>query len=128
MVHDRLGFMFEHADQRIALVQRLIDKAKANGNDVTAVQAALDALTGAVERARPGFEAMQATFTAHPGFDAAGKVTDPTVAAQTVTDLQAQLKATRSVLGGPERALRNAVGAFRQAHPRSIAPSPTPSQ
>jgi hypothetical protein len=128
MIHDRLGFMFDHADQRIALTQQLIDKAKANGKDVAAIQAALDALAGAVERARPGFEGMQGTFASHPGFDAGGKVIDPTVAAQTVRNLDAQLRATRSVLAEPMMGLRDAVAAFRQTNRPLTTPSSTPSQ
>lgn len=128
MIHDRLAFTFEHADQRLALTQQLIDKAKANGKDVTAVQAALDALAGAVERARPGFEGMQGTFASHPGFDAGGKVTDPNTAAETVRDLGAKLRETRSGLAEPMRALRDAIAAFRQTNRPLRAPSATPSQ
>lgn len=128
MIRDRLGFMFDHADQRIALTQQLINKAKANGRDVTAVQAALDASAGAIEKARPGFEAIQAMIASHPGFDANGKVTDLTMAAQTVRDLGAKLRAIRAGLAEPMRALRDAVSAFRDTNRPFVAPSPTPSQ
>lgn len=128
MIHDRLGFMFDHADQRIALVQQLIDKAQAKGKDVTAVQAALDALNAAVKTSRPSFEGMQRTFVSHPGFDASGKVIDAIKAAQTVRDLDVQLRGVHSSLAGPMQSLRDAIAAARQTNQSLVAPSPTPSQ
>lgn len=120
--HARLQVVFDFANQRFARVQQLIDRAKANGKDVTAVQAALDNLKTAVQQARPIFESTNGLIASHPGFDASGNVTDPTMARQTVQDLLAKYKDMRSILQPAMEAFRQAVHDFRQTN----GPTPTP--
>jgi hypothetical protein len=116
IAHDRLGVMFEHVDQRLALAQQLIDRASANGKDVSAVQTALDNLSKAITQARPTFEGMQGIMGSHQGFDAAGQVTDVAQAASTVAQVREELVQIRGMLAGPGQALRAAVQAFRAAN------------
>ncbi len=113
--HARAAVMFQFADQRTAQVQSLIDQAKATGKDVTGLQRALDKLEAALQQAQPIFDGASSTFTSHPGFDAAGKVTDPTSARQTVTEVAAQDKQIQAILGPAQRGFRLAQEAFRQS-------------
>jgi hypothetical protein len=114
--HDRLGVMFDHVQQRIDRAQQMIDQAKANGKDVTALQAALDSFSSAVQQARPIYEGMQGIISSHQGFDANGNVTDASVAAETVRNMQEKFQSIRDTLSAPVKALRDAVRAFRQAN------------
>ncbi len=114
--HDRLGVMFAHIDRRTALAQQLIDRAKANGKDVTAVQSALDAFSKAAQDARPIYESTQGIISSHTGFDSNGKVTDATQAKATVKNLSDKLVQVRNLLRDPATALRDAITAFRDAN------------
>lgn len=126
-VYNLLGTFFDHIDQRLANGQALIDKAKARGRDVSAVQAAFDAFSNAVKQARPIYESMQGIVAAHPGFDSNGKVTDPVKAMQTVKDMRDKLRSIRQLLLDPRRALREAIQAFRQTNRPAQPAAPTPS-
>ena len=114
--HDRLGVMFDHVQQRIDRAQQMIDQAKANGKDVAAVQAALDAFSNAIQQARPVYESMQGIISSHQGFDENGNVTDATLAAGTVKNMQEKFQSIRDALSGTAKALREAVREFRQAN------------
>lgn len=120
--YDRLGRGFERADDFIARAQNLIDKASANGKDVTALQAALEAFEASIKEAHPIYESAKGIVNSHQGFDQNGKVTDPEKAKETVRSMGEKLKEIRSVLDGTGRALREAIRAFREANPR---PQPT---
>ncbi len=115
--YERLGRLLERAETWIPEAQQRLDRAKANGKDTTAVQAALDALAEAVKRARPLYQSGQGILASHKGFDDSGRVTDAARARQTVEDLGKTLKQIRDLLQGPARALREAVQALRQADP-----------
>jgi hypothetical protein len=124
--YERVGQFFDRSDDRIAEAQQLIDKAKANGKDVTALQAALDAFAAAVKQARPVYEGGKGIVASHQGFDASGHVTDADKARQTVIEMGNKLKEVRQLIEPSARALREAVRAFRQAnHPTGTA---TPTQ
>ncbi len=103
-------------------VQMLIDRAKANGKDVSAVQAALDAFEAALKNAQPIYESTKGIVNSHQGFDDNGKVIDPVAAQQTVLAMHAKFQAIRDALNGTGKALRDAIRAFRQANPQ---PTPT---
>ena len=125
-IYERLGKIFDNQDALVDKVQGLIDKAKANGKDVTAVQAALDAFSASIQDARPVYESAKGIIASHQGFDAAGKVTDTDKAMQTVHDMGDKLKEIRAALGGTGKALREAIRAFREANrptPRPTSPS-----
>ena len=121
-IYERMG----RTDKFIERVQKLIDRARANGKDVSAVQAALDAFKAAVKNAQPTYESLKGILNSHQGFDSNGKVTDPEKAKQTVQSIHDKFKEIRDTMNGTGKALREAIRAFRQANPRpQSTPSPT---
>jgi hypothetical protein len=121
-VYERMGRM----DEFVAKVQKLIDRAKANGKDVAAVQAALDAFKAAAKNAQPIYESIKGIINSHQGFDNNGKVTDPEKAAETVKAMHEKFKEIRDTMNGTGKALHEAIRAFREANPRP-QPTPTPT-
>jgi hypothetical protein len=119
-IYERMG----RTDEFVAKVQKLIDRAKANGKDVSAVQAALDAFKAAAKQAQPIYESVKGIINSHPGFDNNGKVTDPEKAKETVQAMHEKLKENRDAMNGTGKALHEAIKAFREANPR---PQPTPA-
>ncbi len=103
-------------------IQMLIDRAKANGKDVSAVQAALDAFKAALKNAQPIYESTKGIVNSHQGFGDSGKVIDPVTAQQTVLAVHAKFQEIRTALNGTGKALRDAIRTFRQANPQ---PTPT---
>ena len=117
--------LFGHADEFIARIQRLIDRAIANGKDISAVQTALDAFAAAVKNAHPIYESMKGIVNSHQGFDSNGNVTDPEKAKETVRAMHDKFQEIKTVLNGTKKALCEAIKAFRQANPR-LQPTATP--
>ena len=112
----------------IARVQTLINKANAKGWDTSTVQAALNALSAVIPAVQAAHAPGAAIIASHTGFDASGKVTDRTTAIVTVRSLAQVFMNTRVALNGTWKALRDAIQAFRQAHPHpATPPSTTPS-
>ena len=114
VAYNRMG----KTDQFIEKIQKLIDRASANGKDVSAVQAALDAFAEAWKDAKPIYESMTGIVNSHPGFDDNGKVTDLEKAKETVKSMREKMQEVRSILDGSGKALRDAIQAFREANPR----------
>ncbi len=139
-VNARLELVFAHQQTRITRIgeavtkfetmtkstQTLIDKAKANSKDVSAVQTAFDAYKAAFEKGKPLYEQAKTILTAHDGFDASGKVTDAEKAKATIKSLAGILKQYETTVGETFKALGQALKAFRAANPRST-PTPAPS-
>jgi len=115
-LYERLGKLFANADEHIAGLQQLIDKAASNGKDVSALQAALDAFESALNSARPAYESTQGIVNAHNGFDENGKVTDIEQARSTVKEMRVRMQEIGSLMNGTGKALRAAVKAFREAN------------
>jgi hypothetical protein len=115
-IHERIGKMFTDTDSKLAKAQALIDKAAANGRDVTAVQSALDAFKVALKNTKPIYESMNGIVNPHQGFDASGKVTDLTQAKSTVEAMGAKLKDVKTSMNGTGKALRQAIRDFRKAN------------
>jgi hypothetical protein len=124
--YEKIGKGFDRSDEFIANAQKLIDRAKSNGKDVTALQAALDAFETAVKDAHPIYEGGKGIINSHQGFDANGKVTDPEKAKETVQEMREKLQEIRSAMDGTGKALREAIKAFRAANPRPTK-TPTPT-
>ncbi len=115
-----------HTDEFVAKVQKLIDRAKENGKDVSAVEAALDAFEVQVKEAHPIYESAKGIINSHQGFDSDGKVTDPEKAKETVKTMREKLKEIRVAMDGTGKALREAIRTFREANPRpEKTPTPT---
>lgn len=125
--YERLGKAFDNTDDFTSKVQARIDKAAANGKDVTALQAALNAFKSALTSARPAYESVKSVVNVHQGFDANGKVTDTEKAKATVQDMRTKMQAVKSAMNGTGKALREAIKAFREANkpPKGTA---TPSR
>lgn len=122
--YERLGRVFERDDAFIERVQKLIDRAKENGKDVSEVQAALDAFEAALKDAHPIYESAKGIVNSHQGFDENGKVTDPAKAQETVNAMRAKFQEIKEAMNGTGKALREAIRAFREANPR---PQATPT-
>src|SRR5687767_3790300 len=80
----RIYALMGRTDNFVEKAQQLIDRAKENGKDVSAVQAALDAFEDALKVAQPVYESAAGIVNSHQGFDEDGKVTDPEKAKETV--------------------------------------------
>ncbi len=120
--YQKLTKLFQDADARTAKFQERIDKAKANGKDVTALQSALTAFEAALKNAKPIYESMNGIVNSHQGFDDTGKVTDPAKALETVKSMREKFQEIRTALNGTGKALHEAIKAVREANPR---PTPT---
>jgi hypothetical protein len=103
--------------------QTLIDKAKENGKDVSALESALAAFKSAVAEAKGSNSQAAQILATHAGFDGAGKVTDPTAALKTIEDAGKALKDGRTGVKEAGSALQDAAKAWREANPR---PTKTP--
>ena len=114
--YERTGKGFEDTDAHIAKIQSLIDKAAANGKDVSALQSALDAYEAALLASKPAYDALGEVINTHAGFDSDGKVTDSEQAKATVKEAREQMQALKSSMGGNFKALREAIKAFREAN------------
>jgi len=125
-LYERIGKGFDNSDGFIERVQQLIDKAGANGKDVFAVQAALDAFEAASKDAHPVYESAKGIINSHLGFDSNGKVTDSEKAKETVKAMGEKMKEIKDALKGTGKALHDAIRAFREANPRPEK-IPTPS-
>ena len=122
--YQREGNLLARADDFIARVQTLLDKAKQKGWDVSAVQAALDAFSSVIPAAQAAHEPGAAIIRTHAGFNANGQVIDRATAIATVKSLRQVLVDTRTALNGTSRALIQAIRDFRQAHRPAATPTP----
>lgn len=114
--YEKIGKVFEDVDAHIAKFQERIDKAAANGKDVIALQAALDAYEAALKSAQPTYASIGSIVNTHAGFDASGKVTDTEQAKSTVEQMRTKMQEVKSTMGGTFKALREALKAFREAN------------
>ena len=113
-LYERMG----KADDFVAKVQKLLDRATANGKDVSAIQSALDAFVESAKDAKPIYESAKGIINSHQGFDANGKVTDPEKAKATIKALREKMQEIKTAMDGTGKALREAIKAFREANPR----------
>ncbi len=120
--NEKMGKMFDENNPRLTKLQELIDKAKANGKDVVAVQTALDNFKAALKTAKPIYESIKGIVASHQGFDANGKVTDAEKAKSTLKDLRDKSQELKSALDGTRKALGEAIKSFRAANKPAINP------
>jgi len=121
--YEKLGKGFTDTDAQIAKFQERIDNATANGKDVTALQAALDAFAAALKSGKPTYDSMGAIVGSHPGFDTSGKVTDIVQAKATVQEFRTKMQELQSAMNGTGKALREALKAFREANKPAESPT-----
>jgi hypothetical protein len=108
-------------------LQALIDKAKAKGKDVSALESALATFRGQLANAQASHDGAAAILAAHAGFDVNGKVTDPTAAHQTNLDARKNLMDAHVSLVKALADLRAEVRAWRNAN-RQVKATPAPQQ
>jgi hypothetical protein len=115
---ERIGKLYDGTDPMLSKAQKLIDKAKEKGLDVSALQAALEAFKAALPAGQPFYEQAQSIAGSHEGFDASGKVTDVEAARATVESLHDELEQFHQAMDGAGRSLHEALKDFREANPR----------
>lgn len=120
--YEKIGKGFDDDDAQIAKFQAGIDKAAANGKDVAALQAALDAFESALKSAKPTYESISGIVNTQQGFDANGKVTDAEQAKSTIKEMRTKMMELKSAMGGTGKALRAALKAFRAANKPAVVP------
>ncbi len=111
---EKAGKLYEQADLGFPKLQSRIDKAKAKGVDVTAIQTALDAVKKALTDARPLYDQAKSIVDVHKGFDSDGKITDPTAALETVKSLRETSKQFKEAMNGTVQALHETIKALRE--------------
>jgi hypothetical protein len=126
-IRDRMEYAFDHAGERLALAQEVIDQTRAKGRDTAAVQAALNALAGAIQKAKPLLDRSSELIATHQGFDASGNVIDPFLAAQTIKAVSEKLRMAGGPVMDARTALRAAVQDLRRTYPSVPKPLATPS-
>ena len=124
-LYEKLGNGFDRSDAFVEKVQELIDKASANGKDVTELQAALDDFEAALKDAHPIYESIKGIVNSHQGFDSDGTVTDAEKALETVKAMGEKLREIKAAMNGTGRTLHEAIKAFREANPRPEKNSPS---
>ncbi len=126
-IYAREDKALSNANTFITRVQTLLDKANAKGLDTSAIQAALNALSGVIPVVQAAHAPGAAIIASHAGFDASGNVIDRTTAIATLKSLHQVLLDTRTAMNGTLKALHQAVKDFRQAHPHSANKTSTTS-
>ena len=123
---NRIGEAVNNFDMITGNVQKLLDKAKSSGKDISAVQTAFNAFKTAFQTGKPYYEQANTIIAAPAGFDSNGKVTDAAKAKATVKSLRDALQQYSSNVKTARLAMRDAVRNFRSANPRKNAtPAPT---
>jgi hypothetical protein len=120
---DVQAVQLDHAGDLAARVQAWIDYLAGQGQDVTDLQAALDAFNSAASQAQSSHATAKAMLDVHAGFDDQGRVTDRQQAAQTLRQAAGPLGEARRSLRQGTAQLRQALGEFR----RQVRPQPTTS-
>jgi len=114
---ERMMRHFERLDQFITRVDTLINRAKANGKDVSVLEAALAEFQARESDAKLILSKVTDLLAAHPGFNTNGKVTDRVMARKTLDDGHMQFQDIRSTIVEAAKNLREAIKAWREAYP-----------
>ncbi|MBL8045338.1 MAG: hypothetical protein JNL09_02300 [Anaerolineales bacterium] len=110
----------------VAKVQELIDRAKADGKDVSALEAALATFKASLADAQAAHDEAVNILRTHAGFDDNGQVTDKEQAKETVKSAAEALKEARQILREAEKTLRQAIREWRAANQPTPQPTATP--
>ena len=110
---DRLAKVNTAADK----LSTLIDKAKSNGKDVSALEAALATFKGQVAKAHTAHDQAASILSTHSGFGTDGKVTDAVAARQTVASARTSLEDAHVILQQAVADLHATVRSWREANP-----------
>lgn len=116
----------ERAGAGTAKVQQLIDRAKAEGKDTSALEAALAAFRASLADAQAKHDEAANILRTHAGFDDNGQVTDKELAKRTLESAGQALKEAHQILRDAEHALKVAIREWRQANRPNRQPTATP--
>ena len=97
-------------------VQKLIDAAKAEGKDTSALDSALTQYNNDIGQAQSANTTAGSAITVHDGFDGAGAVTDLQAAYQTVLNVRLSLRNAHGLIVQAVTSLRQAIDTWRQTH------------
>lgn len=104
------------ARQNITITQSFLDQLKNTGEDVSALQTALDTFATQIEAAQTSHDATKQILDAKTGFDTNGKVTDVAQARDTLKNARESMQESSKILRQAVKEFRQAMQAFRQAH------------
>ena len=121
MIVSRIGQEITNYDLVTSNVQKLLDKAKSNGKDVTAIQTAFDAFKTAFVAAKPIYDHANTILASQGGFDNNGKVIDIVKAKAEVKSLRNTLLQYKNEVKTARQTLRDTVQTFRLANPKNNA-------
>ena len=99
-----------------AKVQELIDAARAEGKDVSSLEAALAAYNSGLAQAQADHDNAASIIAAHNGFDDSGAVVDVASARQTAQNARWSLNAAHIQLRQSVRALKQALQDWKAAN------------
>jgi len=122
--YEKQGEFLEKADDTISKAETFISKAEQRGLDTSALRSLLESFESSLRAVQMAHDRAGAIISAHNGFDANGKVTDPEKAAQTVKDAATALQEGRQAHLGKGKALAEAIRAFWKDNK---PPRPTPT-
>jgi CHASE1-domain containing sensor protein len=105
--------MLQRGERRAAEISQLIQRAKAEGKNTTALQQALADYRAKLISAQAAWRAAAAKLAAHVGFTDAGKVSNTDQAAATMRAAGAYLESSYLTLRGAEDALNRALAVRR---------------
>ena len=106
------------AEALVGKVEGLISKAKENGKDTAALEAAVAAFKSKAAEAKKLNGSAANIVKIHAGFDADGKVVDREPARETLKAGNEPLKEARGIFTDALKNLREAVKAWRDANPK----------
>jgi peptidoglycan hydrolase CwlO-like protein len=110
--YKKQGEFLAKADDYISKAKTFIGKAEQRGLDASALRSLLVSFESSLPMVQAAHDRAGAIISAHNGFDANGKVTDPEAAAQTVKDAASALQEGRQAHLGKGKALAEAIRAF----------------
>lgn len=122
--HEKQGEFLSEADDYISKAETFIGKAEQRGLDTSALRSLLVSFEGSLPLVQAAHDRAGGIISAHNGFDANGKVTDPERAAQTVKDAASALQEGRQAHLGKGKALAEAIRAFWKDN-KPLRPSTT---
>lgn len=104
------------ARQSITITQSFLDQLKNTGEDVSALEAALNTFTTQIAAAQTSHDTAKQILEAKAGFDVNGKVTDMSQARETLKSAHQAMQDAHQILQQAIKDFRQAVREFRQAH------------
>lgn len=110
--YEKQGEFLAKADDTISKAETFIGKGEQRGLDTTALRSLLESFESSLPLVQAAHDRAGAIISAHNGFDANGKVTDPEIAVQTVKDAASALQEGRQAHLGKGKALAEAIRAF----------------